>query len=188
MHQRKPADPIVLPQPAHIELVISRAPSMIPQMIRAAMATGCREDELLRAARGHYDRARRQLTVIGKRNKLRVINLEHFDGYKLFDALTATVGPQRLFWHGKGEPYLNFASNFSALVRRTAAWANANGEEFRPFTFHALRHWHAVEWLKAGKSIYDLQQRLAHSSIKTTEVYLDFLTPEEARVAKQQTG
>jgi hypothetical protein len=41
-----------------------------------------------------------------------------------------------------------------------------------------------VQWLKDGGSIYDLQARLDHSSIKTTEIYLKYLTPEKGRVAK----
>ena len=44
----------------------------------------------------------------------------------------------------------------------------------------------AVEWLQSGRSIYDLQQRLGHASIKTTEIYLQFLTPEEKRKAMGQ--
>jgi integrase len=54
---------------------------------------------------------------------------------------------------------------------------------FRPFRFHDLRHWHAVQWLKQGRSIYDLKERLGHTSVKTTEPYLEFLTPEEKRGA-----
>jgi integrase/recombinase XerD len=41
-----------------------------------------------------------------------------------------------------------------------------------------------VNWLKAGRSIYDLQRRLGHASIKTTEIYCNFLTPEEDRIVK----
>lgn len=52
------------------------------------------------------------------------------------------------------------------------------------FRFHDLRHLHAVNWLKDGRSIYDLQRRLGHSSIKTTEEYCRFLTPEEDRAVK----
>jgi len=80
--------------------------------------------------------------------------------------------------------YRNFASRFAAIVARTAEWAKANGIDFRPFRFHDLRHYHAVTWLKDGRSIYDLQNRLGHTSIKTTEMYLRYLTPDEERIAK----
>ena len=36
-----------------------------------------------------------------------------------------------------------------------------------------------------GGDIYTLSQHLRHSSVKTTEIYLDFLTPEEAEAAKR---
>ena len=36
------------------------------------------------------------------------------------------------------------------LSGRTAAWAKAEGIDFRPFRFHDLRHWHAVHWAKVG--------------------------------------
>ena len=48
-----------------------------------------------------------------------------------------------------------------------------------------------MNWLKSGRSIYDLQHRLGHEPIKTTEIYLKFLTPEEQRAVKYagpQTG
>jgi integrase/recombinase XerD len=53
----------------------------------------------------------------------------------------------------------------------------------RRFRFHDLRHLHAVEWLRSGRSIYALQQRLGHSSIKVTEMYLGYLTPQEQHTA-----
>jgi integrase len=43
----------------------------------------------------------------------------------------------------------------------------------------------AVDYLRDGGSIYDLQQILGHASIKTTEIYLAFLTPAEQRVSKR---
>jgi integrase/recombinase XerD len=51
--------------------------------------------------------------------------------------------------------------------------------DFRRFTFHDLRHYHAVQWLKSGRSIYVLKDRLGHTSVKTTEMYLAYLTAEE---------
>jgi integrase/recombinase XerD len=177
-------DPIILPQRAHIDLVIERSPGMIADMVRVAMSTGAREDELLRSQRDAIDHERRQMTIVGKRNKRRVIDLNPFGAYDLLSRLPAYAGKPWLFWHSDGESYKNFASQFAAIVRRTAAWADQNGIAFRRFRFHDLRHWHAVQWLKEGRSIYDLQHRLGHSSIKTTEDYCEYLTPDEQRVAK----
>jgi integrase/recombinase XerD len=155
-------DPIVLPRQEDIDLVLARAPGMVKDLVRAAMATGARQDELLRARRDDIDHERKQMTLLGKRNKRRSINLELF-----------------------GENFKNFASQFSAIVARTAKWAAANAIDFRPFRFHDLRHWHAVHWLKSGRSIYELQHRLGHSSIKVTEGYLraGYLTFEESQAA-----
>jgi len=178
-------DPIVLPQRAHIDLVIDRCPGMIADIVRIAMATGAREDELLKARRDSVDHERRQITIIGKRNKRRVIELDPFGAYVLLSGLPAYAGKPLLFWHSDGESYKNFASQFAAIVARTATWAATHDVEFRPFRFHDLRHWHAVQWLKDGRSIYDLQRRLGHTSVKTTEMYCEYLTSEEERIVKQ---
>jgi integrase/recombinase XerD len=100
--------------------------------------------------------------------------------------LPSNVGTSLLFWHTAGESYKNFPSQFAALVGRTAEWAKANGVAFRPLRFHDLRHLHAIEWLKSGRSICALQHRLGHTSIKTTERYLGvgYLTFEEQEAAK----
>jgi integrase/recombinase XerD len=76
-------DPIVLPEPAHIKMVIDQAPGLFADMIRAAVKTGARLDELGKGQRNHFDRQRKQLTVIGKRNKLRVIDLEGRPGLRV---------------------------------------------------------------------------------------------------------
>jgi integrase/recombinase XerD len=181
-------DPIMLPQRSHIDLVIERCPGMISDMVRVAMATGARQDELLRARCDGIDRKRRQMTIIGKRNKPRVIDLDPFGAYAMIAGLPAYAGAPWLFWHSDGENYKNFSSQFAAIVNRTEIWARENGAEFRPFRFHDLRHWHAVQWLKDGRSIYDLQRRLGHTSVKTTEIYCEYLTPDEERRAKQQVA
>jgi integrase/recombinase XerD len=183
-------DPIALPRREDIDLVVERAPGMVKDLIRAAMATGARQDELLRARRDDIEHRRRQLTVTGKRNKRRTFDLDPFDGYDLLRALPAYVGSPLLFWHSSGEGYKNFASQFAGIVRRTAKWAAANEVEFRRFRFHDLRHWHAVQWLKSGRSIYELQHRLGHTSVKTTEGYLaaGYLTFEERRAVLTGPG
>jgi integrase/recombinase XerD len=171
-----------------VDLVISRSPGMIADLVRAAVATGARQDELLKSHREHIDHGRRQMTLIGKGNEMRVIALDPYGGYDLMCGLPVFARSPLLFWHSDGEPYRNFASQFAAIIRRTELWARDNGVGFRPFRFHDLRHMHAVQWLNDGRSIYDLQDRLGHTSIKTTEMYLKYLIPEERRIAKGQAA
>jgi integrase/recombinase XerD len=173
-------DPIILPRLEDVAMVIARAPGLFAKMIVAARATGARQEELAGAKHSSLDRKAKRLTVIGKGNKLRVIDLEPFGGAALFDSLPEGIANAPLFWHGKGQRYENVASRFALFVREIV---EANPDFIR-FRFHDLRHLHAVEWLRSGRSIYDLQHRLGHSSIKTTEVYLKYLTPEEQLRAK----
>lgn len=86
-----------------------------------------------------------------------------------------------IFWHGQGRRYRNLSSRFQALTRRR----DFAGERFR---LHDLRHRSAVAAMKDGASIYDVQAWLGHGSIKTTEIYLRYLTPEEQRVAMRVNG
>ncbi len=180
--------PIVLPSKADIELVMNRAPRSIKDLMRVAIATGAREEELVLATTNQIDHQRRQMLLIGKgRNgvkKHRVIDLEPFDGCKLILSLQPSPGKPLLFWHHDGEQYSTFPQQFNRLVKQTAHYATKNSLLFRNFRFHDLRHLHAVNWLKDGRSIYDLHHRLGHSSIKTTEEYCRFLTREEERAVK----
>jgi Phage integrase family len=67
--------------------------------------------------------------------------------------------------------------------RPSSATSRSDGERRSPGLDH-LRHRHAVDWLKSGRDIDTLQGRLGHTSVKTTEMYLDYLTPDEVQVAK----
>ncbi len=175
---------IVLPTDEQILRMIARAPGNFAKLIDAGWRTGCRLSELVTAKRPQLDHARRQLMLTGKGNKVRVIDLAPFDGYEVFRSLPPMIGKAWLFWHDNGQPYRNASSRFRAMSLDVAS----TDEDFQPFRFHDLRHRHAVDWLKSGRSIYDLQQRLGHGSIKTTEIYLGYLTPNERRVAKQEVG
>jgi integrase/recombinase XerD len=176
-------DPIALPDPDHIAMVVKRLPGNLKGLTMAALKTGCRQDELVGAERSNLDYARKQLTVTGKGNKLRTLELSDA-ALAVFKALPVFTGCKWLFWHGDGEPYRNVSSRFAHLVKETQKEAQRDEREFRPFTFHHLRHRYAVDYLKAGGNIYDLQQLLGHSSVKTTEIYLTYLTPAEQRAVK----
>ncbi|MGH6875925.1 MAG: tyrosine-type recombinase/integrase [Rhizomicrobium sp.] len=190
-------DPIVLPEHAHIARVIAAASPALAPLIEAALKTGCRQNELVTAQRAGLDHARRQLTVRGKGNKLRVIDLSTpaGDAYAVLRALPVRLGCRWLFWHHNGQPYRAAHKHFHELVVRVLQKAKdeaiAAGHvepDFRRFRFHDLRHRFAVDYLKAGGSIYTLQQHLGHTSVQTTEIYLKYLTPEEERAAKLGTA
>lgn len=176
-------DPIVLPLAEDIAYVIARAPGNFARMIEAARDTGCRQDELVKAERRLLDTDRRQLTIRRKGNQIRTISLSAAACAGMSGIPTHLTG-KWLFWHGNGEPYRNVSARFNELVKSAQKAAQSEGREFRPMTFHHLRHFYAVWYLKNGGNIYTLQQHLNHKSITTTERYLEFLTPEEALRAK----
>lgn len=173
-------NPIALPRREDVQKVIAKASGLFAILIEVALATGCRQDELARAKRSQLDLKTKRLTVIGKGGKTRVVDLEPFRGLAVFSDLPAAVGDAPLFWHGEGKPYTTVASTFRRLVRGIAK----KDPTFQRFRFHDLRHLHAVEWLRSGRSIYALQQRLGHSSIQVTEGYLKHLTVNEQHVVK----
>jgi integrase/recombinase XerD len=189
-------DPIAEPRDQDIELMIQRARGMWPQLIQAALVTGIREAALVNAKREDLDHGRKELRVVDKGRKLRVVDLKPMDGYDLFAKLPAFAGKPWLFWRTEdkrlrkdsrreatviGDKIEDPAACFRREMGQVAAWAKETGVEFRPFTFHHLRHKHAIVWLRNGGNIYELQQRLGHSSIGQTEAYLKYVNPDQQR-------
>jgi integrase/recombinase XerD len=180
--------PIVLPSEADIAAVVALAPGNFARLIRFAQYTGMREEECASLEAGQIDRRRKAVTLTRtKTDRPRTVTLDDRALETLPVASAGTVVPLRakwVFWHGGGERYLNVASRFAAIRARAEAAAKEAGKPFRRFRFHDLRHWFAVDYLRRGGSIYDLQKELGHASIKTTEIYLAHLTPDEQRSAK----
>ena len=81
-----------------------------------------------------------------------------------------------VFTSENGGPFANFASRFVQI--RTRA-----GTKFR---CHDLRHEFAIRWLERGGDIYDLSRHLGHSSVKVTEMYLDYVGQSGARERAQR--
>jgi integrase/recombinase XerD len=93
-------------------------------------------------------------------------------GFEALADLPASLETRALFWHrpiaGKrakrgqrpAQRYRQASSNFGRIVEAVAAQARKQDQEFRPFTSHHLRPRGAADWLKSGRSIYVLQQRL----------------------------
>jgi integrase len=52
---------------------------------------------------------------------------------------------------------------------------------------HDLLHRFAIRWLKAGGNIDELSRHPGHTSVKTTEIYLGYLSNEEYGLAQKGT-
>jgi integrase len=165
-------DPIRLPTPDEIDEAVAVVTPMMGRMMRLAQTTGMRENEIVtlehpQVRPGVIDLSRT------KTNRPRAVPLND-TAIRTIAGTPRHIKTRLVFWHDDGEPYRNFSTNYGAQKR-------AHGIKFR---FHDLRHFYAVWYLRDGGNIYDLQQVLGHTSIKTTEMYLDYLTPEERVSAK----
>lgn len=180
---REVRNPIALPLAEDIGFVLGRVRGNFGKLIEAAVLTGCRQDELVNTERRLFDADRRQLTIRRKGNQIRTITLSPA-ATALLASIPAHLKGKWLFWHGDGQPYRKASARFAEHIKTAQTAAQAEEREFRPFTFHHLRHFYSVWYLKNGGNIYTLQQHLNHKSITTTEIYLEYLTPEEAAIAK----
>ncbi|WP_336800361.1 tyrosine-type recombinase/integrase [Kaistia sp. MMO-174] len=187
-------DPIVLPDEGDYEFVLSRLAPAHADMLRAARATGMRQNELATILRKNFDPMRGSVLLVGKGRKQRTISLSP-EAIAIFSRQPAGLKCDTLFHHN-GKPITQAAFIFSRArrsaqaARKAAQKAQAEAKQkvapdFAGFRFHDMRHLYAVEFLRAGGDIYTLKEHLRHSSVKTTEMYLEFLTPEEAEIAKR---
>lgn len=174
---RERRDPIDLPTWQAVADAIKKVPTPLwGQIMDFASKSGMREAEILTLEKSRVDLTRKAITLTRtKGRRLRVVPL---DGPLLGEAVpileAAMERGQALVF---GRPADTALRNFPS---RYASWRKKNKIAFR---FHDLRHLFAVTYLQRGGNIYDLQRILGHSSIKTTELYLDYLTPHERRFA-----
>lgn len=179
---RERRDPIDLPTWAEVAAAIEKAPTALwGQIMDFASKTGMRETEILLLARRRYDAERKTMSL--NRTKGRRLRVVPLTGPLLEEAppiMLAAMerGHELIFGHKNDTELKNFASRY-------AAWRRANKVAFK---FHDLRHLFAVTYLQRGGNLYDLQRILGHRSIKTTELYLEYLTPDERRAAIDGTA
>jgi integrase/recombinase XerD len=171
--------PIILPELADIATAIAKCGPTMRPIVAAALATGCRQSELALAKVTMFSDNRRQLIVIGKRNKMRTIDLSD-TAFAIFRAAAQAANGPWLFPSEDGGCYLatSIQTNFYRLVKQLVK--TLDKDTFTRFRFHDLRHRFAVDYLKNKVgSIYELQLHLGHTSVKTTEGYLDYLSAPE---------
>lgn len=175
---------IILPQADSLAMVLADQ-SRFMDMARFAQETGMREEEIGSLTHDRVSLSRRAATLeMTKGNRVREVSLSD-EALALIAKQPRHIRYRYVFWEGDGERFTNIAERWRNKVAGVARKAARSKTEFSPFRFHDLRHLFAVNFLRGRRgSIYDLQQELGHSSIATTERYLDHLTPEEKILAK----
>ena len=178
-------DPIVLPEATSIAAVLAVG-SRFLDMAAVSHLTGMREEEIASLRHDQIDRSRMAVSLVHtKGRRAREVPITA-DALAIIDRQPQFLRSPFVFWRGEGERFKHVGAQFYATVGRVARKAAHAGQPFRRFRFHDLRHLFAVEALRDGRlSLYALQQVLGHSSVKTTEGYLDYLTPEEKQAAIQ---
>lgn len=183
---RERRDPIVLPTKAAIAEMVKESPSRFADAMEFALETGMRQDEIFGLTRRAVGAG--EITIKGKGRKLRVIPLT-YQAKRILDRQPQHLTSPFMFWHSDGRRWTSPSSRFGDIQRRVARKAAQEKRVYQPFRFHDLRHLYAVEYLRARNgSLYDLQKLLGHSSVKTTEIYLEFLTPEQVKAAMHGGG
>jgi integrase/recombinase XerD len=189
---RERRDPIVLPDAGDVDRVVAIAPDNFARLIRFAQYTGMRLEEVVSLRRLQLRGSALQL--INTKSRPRAVPLDE-RATRVLSETIPFVGSPYVFWHGQGDRYHSATGLFRALMykaitgkypsKKNYSLRKLEGGACRPFRFHDLRHWYAVDYLRRDGSIYVLSQILGHSSVKVTEVYLDYLTPDEALRAKR---
>lgn len=181
---RERREPITPPSKEDYDRVLNAVPEAMAKVLRLLDQTGMRENEAVALTSSDVDRERRQIMLIRtKTSRPRTLDWVTPGG----DATGPLEGGQEkgtLFPSRSGEAYGNFASAFGAVMRRLVVAEKKAGRPFRRFRVHDLRHRFAIRWLKNGGNIYHLSKHLGHSSIKTTEIYLNYVTNDEQEVAR----
>lgn len=177
-------DPIILPSPEAIAVVLAME-SRFTDMAALARETGMREEEIASLHHSQVDRDRMAVSLTyTKGRRAREVPLSPA-ALEIIDRQPQFLRSPFVFWRGAGERFNNVAAQFYATMKRVARKAAQEGVSLRRFRFHDLRHLFAVEFLRQGRgTIYELQQILGHRSIKTTEQYLEYLTPDEKLAAQ----
>lgn len=174
---RERRDPIELPTWTAVAAAIKLSPTPLwARIMDFASKSGMRENEILTLEKSRVDLKRKAITLTrtkGRRPRVIPLDLPLLADCPAILKAAMERGQSLVF----GRPADTALKNFPS---RYAAWRKKHKVAFR---FHDLRHLFAVTFLQRGGNIYDLQRILGHGSIKTTELYLNYLTPAERRHA-----
>ena len=160
----------------------SHQKGMVGQLVLALLATGCRLNELTRARWEHYDAEKQLLTIPmenSKSAKRRTVYLND-EAISILEGLQTRGNSKYLFINQKtGEP-LKWVHKGWNRIREKASLPEH-------VTMHSLRHSFASMCINSGRTLYEVQQLLGHSSPDVTTRYAH-LAPSTLSAASNSAG
>lgn len=168
-----------------VETTIGKAYANLRPLALFLRHTGMRLDEGVTLRWDQVDKARATASLYDTKSIPRAVALDAA-------ALEVLAGQPKageyVFPSKLGKPYKQASTNWQDAKRRAQKTAQEKKLPYTPFRLHDLRHIYAIEYLANGGNLYALQKQLGHSTIRQTEEYLQYLSPEEAAKAKTGVG
>lgn len=174
------------PPAEDIEAIFARMHGTFGDLCQFALETGGRMDEIVTLHR--EDAKDGKATFVETKSGIpRTIKLTA-KARAIVERQPIRDGSDYVFNSRHGTPYRRATEMFREVVGRAQKLAQAAGRRFVRMRFHDLRHEMAIRFLESGRSIYTLQKILGHGTIKQTEEYLVYLTPELAAHVKSESA
>jgi integrase/recombinase XerD len=129
---------------------------------------GLRAAEALRLTRQDVDFDNLVLKVLGKGNKQRLVPMSMELRKLLWRHQQRLASHLRLMFGTYNDTEVS-VRNFERDLKKIGKQLDITGVRFSPHTF---RHTFAVSYLRAGGNLFYLSRVLGHTSVKTTELYL----------------
>lgn len=173
----------VRPPAGDIDAYFARMKGTFGDLCRVALECGARKDELVYLDRDHARNG--QGTFYDTKSGIPRTVPWSSRAREIIDRQPRSLKNNYVFNSRNGTPYRRVTEMWRDVVRRAQIMAQREGRKLTPMRFHDLRHEYAIRYLERGGSLYTLQKLLGHGSIKQTEWYLAYLTPDQAEKAMQ---
>jgi integrase/recombinase XerD len=154
-------------------------------MLELLYATGMRVSELVALDHGHLDLTTAEVRCPGRNNRERTLPLSDTACTALEEYLD--MGRSQLARGSSQQPEALFLNHRGKRLTRQGFWlilkSYANELGLADLTPHTLRHSFAAHMLNNGHDLREVQERLGHASLSTTQIYTHFVqsAPETAQ-------
>jgi integrase len=178
--------PYVRPPARDIDSIFERMRGTFGDLCRAALLCGARKDELVYLKRDDAKDGR--ATFMDTKSHLPRTISWATEARTIVERQPVIRESPYVFNTRNRGPYKRVTEMWREVVLRAQNTAQKSGSAITRMRFHDLRHEYAIRYLESGGSLYRLQRDLGHGSIRQTERYLVYLTPEQAAIVSGGTA